>query len=126
MIDALDDPLPNGRRRLKFTVALPGYAGPRKATIAFIEEWLQSGDVWSLARYRFDYLRDPKGSGRRAHHLHPLHGQANVPHAHCEDPQPLHPHYRDVEVTILEAAGEFTRVHAVGKLRCDDLFPLYV
>lgn len=124
MIDALNDRLPNGRRRLKFTVELPGYLHRREATIVLIEEWQLSVDVWALAGYRSDYLRDPRGTGRKGHHMHRSSTGAIVIHAHCEDPHPVHPHYRDVEVTLLEAADEFVRLHIAGDLRCADLFPL--
>lgn len=126
MLEALDDILPTGRRRLRFYLELLGYGRPREGTLALVEEWEVERTMWSLAEYRFDYHREPRGTGRRGHHMHRLFGRGSVLHAHCEDPHPLHPHYRDVELTLLEAADEFTRIHAVGELRCDDLFPLYV
>ncbi len=91
-----------------------------------LEEWKADRDGWWLAAYEFDYLREPKGSARKAHHLHPLYGRDDVCHAHCEDPHPTHRHYRDVQVTLLEAADEFVRLHTAGDLRCADLFPLSV
>lgn len=105
---------------------IPGYGTEREATVVLVEEWEEHQDGWRLAEHEFDYHRHPAGTGRRAHHLHRLFGRDIVRHAHCEDPEARHAHYRDVEMTLLEAAEEFTRIHASGDLRCEDLLPLYL
>jgi hypothetical protein len=106
-------------RRLQFDVALPGYGLPTAATMTLIERWHLTAALWRLADYTYDYLLEPRGSGRRAHHLHD-----GVLHAHCEDPRPRHDHYRDVAVDLLEAAEEFANYFALGTLTCAGLFPL--
>lgn len=106
-------------RRLGFEVALPGYSLPLAATMALVEHWRHDRAAWHLVGYAFEYLTEPLLSGRRAHHLHD-----GVVHAHCEDPLPAHPHYRDVEVDLLEAADEFGRLYLRGELTCAGLFPL--
>ena len=106
-------------RRMQFDVALPGYGVGSDATMVFVERWRRVRDGWRLEEYAFDYFIEPRGSGRRAHHLHD-----GVMHAHCEDPLPRHAHYRDVEVDLLEAAGEFATYFARGDITCAGLFPL--
>lgn len=106
-------------RRLRFEVALPGYALATEATMVFVERWHQAGGEWRRVEYAFDYLLEPRGSGRRAHHFHD-----DIVHAHCEDPEAIHPHYRDVEVDLLEAAEDFASYYLRGWVRCAGLFPL--
>ena len=116
---ASDDRSTADSRRLEFDVALPGYRLPRVATLSLVETWQRSRGRWRLAEYLFDYHLEPRGSGRRAHHLHD-----GTIHAHCEDPVAKHAHYRDVEVELLEAAAEFGSYFAIGSLTCAGLFPL--
>jgi hypothetical protein len=118
---ATDDVLPRGRRLLRIEVALPGWGLPLDGTLVFIERSTRSGDVWELTSYTYDYHREPRPSGRKAHHYHD-----GVLHGHCDDPrQPRRiDHYRDVEVGLLEAAEEFRSIHLRGEVDCSGLFPL--
>lgn len=89
------------------------------ATMLLSEAWQPEGREWAMRSYWYEYLLEPRGAGRRAHHFHD-----GVLHAHCEDPVPAHAHYRDVEVDLLEAAEEFAGYFARDLLTCAGLFPL--
>lgn len=108
-------------RLLEFHLAMPGFGLPPEATLALIERYTRVHRGWTLLEYLYDYHREPRPSGRKAHHWHD-----GVLHAHCEDPR--HPrtiaHYRDVAVGLLEAAEEFRHVHLRGEVDCTGLFPL--
>jgi len=117
------DPLADGSIRLEFEVDVPGYQLPREGTMRFIEYWTPRRRGRELMEHYFDYLREPRPSGRKAHHRHDVAAARGVVHAHCEDPVPRHPHYRDVAVALLEAAEEFIAIHA-GGLHCRGLLPL--
>lgn len=117
---ATDDELARGRR-LHLQVALPGWGLPLEATLVFVERYARRRGGWELTDYTYDYHREPRPSGRRAHHWHD-----GILHAHCEDPRrPRDPvHFRDVPVDLLEAAGDFVTLHLRGEIDCSGLFPL--
>lgn len=118
---ATDDRFDPDERRLRFEVALPGFGLPLESTMVFIEDYRSTRRGWELVEYEYDYHREPRPSGRKAHHWHD-----GVVHAHCEDPRNPHAfrHFRDVPVRLLEAAREFRTVHAADVVDCSGLFPL--
>lgn len=118
---ATDDLLQRGRRLLRIEVALPGWGLPKDGRLAFIERYVRSTDVWELTGYTYDYHREPRPSGRKAHHWHD-----GILRAHCEDPRQGRgvDHYRDVRVGLLEAAEELSTIHLSGEVDCSGLFPL--
>ena len=122
--DASHEALRDGRRRIEFQVEVPGYGLPVQATMVFVEHWRKTRGAWTRGEYAYDHHAEPRPSGRKAHHRHELQGRDQVVHAHCEDPRPAYDHYRDVPVTLLEAAEEFALIHASGTVACRGLFPL--
>ncbi len=117
---ATDDEVAHGRR-LHLEVALPGWDLAAEATLVFIERYVLRGGGWELTGYKYDYHREPRPSGRKAHHWHD-----GLVHAHCVDPrQPTAvTHFRDVPVDLMEAAGDFEALHLRGEIDCSGLFPL--
>lgn len=116
------DEVPRGPRRLlEFHVAVPGFGMPLEATLVFIERYRRVRRGWELVEYLYDYHREPRPSGRKAHHWHD-----GIFHAHCLDPLRPHgiAHFRDVPVGLLEAADEFRATHLRGEIDCSGLFPL--
>ena len=77
------DLLDGDERRLWLQVAVPGFGLPLEGTMVFIERYQRAGGRWRLAGYEYDYHREPRPSGRKAHHRHDA-----LVHAHCEDPAP--------------------------------------
>lgn len=118
---ATDDELANGRRLLHLEVALPGWGLTTEATLVFVERHVRRGGGWELTGYTYDYHREPRPTGRKAHHWHD-----GIVHAHCVDPrQPgAVTHFRDVAVDLMEAASDFEAVHLRGEIDCSALFPL--
>lgn len=118
---ATDDVLGSGHRVLRFELALPGWDLPVEATLVFVEWYLPRAEGWELTGYTYDYLREPRPAGRKAHHWHD-----GIVHAHCVDPLDPRPvaHFRDVQVDLLEAAAEFLAVHLRREIDCSGLFPL--
>ncbi len=117
---ATDDELARGRR-LHLEVALPGWGLMLEATLVLIERYVRRGGGWELTGYKYDCHREPRPSGRRAHHWHD-----GLVHAHCEDPRQPRAvtHFRDVPVDLMEAAGDFEALHLRGEIDCSGLFPL--
>lgn len=117
---ATDGALTHGRL-LRLDVALPGWGLPIEASLVFIERYVRGRGGWEMTGYKYDYHREPRPSGRKAHHWHD-----GIVHAHCVDPRrPDAPsHFRDVPVGLLEAAGEFEAIHLRGEIDCSGLFPL--
>ena len=117
---ATDDESAHGRR-LHLEVALPGWGLAAEATLVFIERYVRRGDGWELTGYKYDYHREPRPSGRKAHHWHD-----GIVHAHCVDSRwpGAASHFRDVPVDLLEAAGDFEALHLRGDIDCSGLFPL--
>ena len=79
-------------------------------------------DAWRLTGYSYEYQQRPP-PGRRAHHRHDPWGT----HAHCVDPRDAdrENHFRDIELDVFEAHGEFLRLYARGEpVECAGLFPL--
>lgn len=122
--EAFLDDLGDGRRRVRFELSLPGYGAPVEARMILIEYWAHDRARWHLDEYRFDYHLEPMPSGRKAHHWHGIFERDRVFHAHCEDPRPRQPHYRDVPVRLEEAAREFAEMHYGAGVDCRGLFPL--
>ena len=117
---ATDDVL-SGRRLLSLEVALPGWGLPVEARLVFVERYVRRQGGWELTEYAYEYQREPRPSGRKAHHWH-----EGIFHAHCVDPRSPRAvaHYRDVQVDLLEAADEFLAIHLRGEVDCSGLFPL--
>ncbi|MGH2379029.1 MAG: hypothetical protein ACRDGT_11200 [Candidatus Limnocylindria bacterium] len=115
------DDVRGGRRLLEFHVSLPGFIPVSEATLILIERYERVRGGWALAEYLYDYHREPRPSGRKAHHWHD-----GIFHAHCEEPRRPRAvtHFRDVPVDLLEAAGDFEAVHLRGEIDCSGLFPL--
>ena len=116
--------LHDAARLFRCDIAVPGYGVGTTATMTFDELWQRGRGGWQLSEYLYEYRREPGRSGRKAHHLHAVGGLGRAVHAHCEDPEPRHAHYRDVRITLLEAADDFARAEASGELDCDRLLPL--
>ncbi len=117
---ATHDEVAHGRR-LHLEVVLPGWGLAAEATLVFIERYVRRAGGWELTGYKYDYHRQPRPSGRKAHHWHD-----GVVHAHCVDPrQPgSGMHFRNVTVDLLEAAADFSAIHLRGAIDCSGLFPL--
>ncbi len=118
---ATDERPTRERRRLHFQVELPGFGFPPHGTMTFVERYRRTPRGWGLVAYAYDYHREPRPSGRKAHHWHD-----GIVHAHCEETHDTHAdvHYRDVPVRLLEAAEEFLAIDAADGVECSGLFPL--
>ena len=118
---ATDDVLGSGRRLLHLEVTLPGWGLPAEARLVFVERYARRRGGWELTEYTYDYHREPRPSGRKAHHWHD-----GILHARCVDPRSPRTgaHFRDVQVDLLEAADEFLAIHLRGEVDCSGLFPL--
>lgn len=118
---AADERLGGRRRLLEYHVSVPGFGSLPEATLVLIERYQRVSGGWALAEYLYDYHREPRPSGRKAHHWHD-----GIFHAHCIDPRRpgAVTHFRDVAVDLLEAADDFEALHLRDEIDCSALFPL--
>lgn len=107
-------------RRLLVRAVLPGYDLPLEATVVLVERFARRPRGWDMTLYQYDYHREPKPTGRRAHHWHD-----GTHHIHCVDPMRAGAdHYRGFAVDALEVVREFREIHAAGRVSCAGLYPL--
>ncbi len=106
-------------RRLRIEVAIAGYGLPLEARFIFIEHFRRRREGWRQTLYEYEYQREPRPSGRKAYHWHD-----RTYHIHCVDPtRPGAGHFRGFPVDPVEAAREFSEIHAAGRVSCLGLYP---
>lgn len=115
---ALDD-----TRVIAATANVPSDPPFQLALFEYVERYEHvAPGSWRLTEYYYEFQQRPP-PGRRAHHRHEPWGA----HAHCVDPHEpdRSDHFRDVELDVFEAHGEFLRFYARGEpIDCAGLFPL--
>ena len=121
--EATDTGTAGDKRVITVRANVPHDAPFQRAFFEYAEtyERVASGS-WRLTEYSYEFQQRPP-PGRRAHHRH----EPWDTHAHCVDPREpdRDDPFRDVELDVFEAHGEFLRLYARGEpVDCAGLFPL--
>ncbi len=121
--EGMDTGSAGDKRVLTVRANVPHDAPFQYALFEYAEVYEQEAPgAWRLTGYSYEYQQRPP-PGRRAHHRHDPWGT----HAHCIDPREpgRDDHFRDIELDVFEAHGEFLRLYARAEpVDCAGLFPL--